>query len=583
MTPELRASLTRDYEIVVVAKPHAGDAWSRLAKRVTGDGLRWKEIAAFNNAGPNLTPDQTVRIPLPLLRPELQQRIISSLFPGDRMTAGGWRHVVIGDGIEGESLWNIAAWFTGDGANYSAIRKSNPAQGLSTRKGDVIVIPQQLLTPAFRGKREMEGQNAASTAAEIRESADDPVQRAAAHEDASEAAVVEAVSLGQPSLTYDRKSATPYAVYRLQRDEALYSSVAIRFTGRVYAKDVGEVLDRIVKFNGIENVTKIRVGYPVKIPMDLLLPEYLPADDPTRIAAESSKRESAKLARRTQAKNLTGVWVILDAGHGGRDVGTVHDDVEESIYVYDVTCRLKRVLEKKSAARVWTTTKSESHDYQVTNDDEVEAFTDHVVLTTPRYPLDDPVVGVNLRWYLANSIFRRAMKSGIPQEKVIFVSIHADSLHPSLRGAMAYIPGERFVQGSYQKNAGVYLARAEVREKPVVTHSEKESLFAEGVSRDLADSIIQSFEDSGLKTHPFAPIRDNVVRGGREWVPAVIRHNVVPTRLLLEICNLGNRNDRALMKTKKYRQDVAQAIYRGIVDFFEENDVGSVQRVASTR
>ena len=88
--------------------------------------------------------------------------------------------------------------------------------------------------------------------------------------------------------------------------------------------------------------------------------------------------------------------------------------------------------------------------------------------TTPKYLLDDAIVGVNLRWYLANSIFRRAMKGGVPREKVVFLSIHADSLHPSLRGAMAYIPGASFVTGSYQKKGEIYLARAEVREQPRV-------------------------------------------------------------------------------------------------------------------
>ena len=47
ITPELRAALTEDYTIEVVVTPHDGDAWSRLAKRVTGDGDRWNEIAAF--------------------------------------------------------------------------------------------------------------------------------------------------------------------------------------------------------------------------------------------------------------------------------------------------------------------------------------------------------------------------------------------------------------------------------------------------------------------------------------------------------------------------------------------------------
>ena len=46
------------------------------------------------------------------------------------MTADGWKHVVVGSrGIEGESLWNIAEWFTGDGANYTLIRKANPGPG----------------------------------------------------------------------------------------------------------------------------------------------------------------------------------------------------------------------------------------------------------------------------------------------------------------------------------------------------------------------------------------------------------------------------------------------------------------------
>src|SRR5207244_7358188 len=151
-------------------------------------------------------------------------------------------------------------------------------------------------------------------------------------------------------LTDDRNAAEPYAVYRLQRGEALYSSVAIRFTGRVYANDVGDVVERVVRFNGIDDVARIPVGYAVKIPMSLLLPEYLPPDDPTRLAAEYSKRASAKLARRARASGLSGVRVILDAGHGGRDAGTTPDDVWGSTCVYDVMFRLKRLLEKQSAA-----------------------------------------------------------------------------------------------------------------------------------------------------------------------------------------------------------------------------------------
>src|SRR5581483_992889 len=200
---------------------------------------------------------------------------------------------------------------------------------------------------------------------------------------------------------------------------------------------------------------------------------------------------------------------------------------------------------------------------------------DQFVLTSPPYDLDDPVVGVHLRWYLANSIYRRALKRRVPKEKVVFISIHADSLHPSLRGAMAYIPAERFVTGSYQKNDSVYLARAEVREHPVVRHSEDESLAAEGLMRDLADSIMDAFAANHLKVHPYDAVRDNVVRDGREWVPAIIRYNLVPTRLLIEVCNLGNRSDRALMRTRKYRQQLAESMFQGLVNFFADQGAPS--------
>jgi N-acetylmuramoyl-L-alanine amidase len=570
ITNELRATLLRDYQLEVRVKPHSGDAWTRLAKRVTGDGANWEQIAAANEANETLKTDDEVRVPFALLRPNLQREIIDTLFPKDSVTNDGWKHMVVGArGIEGESLWNIAEWFTGAGANYTLIRNANPTQGLSTRKGDVILVPKRLLTAAFGGSSEEE--NAPKTAAEVRKPTDDATQRAAADENVPEA--VAPVSNVQPALSYQIGVSEPYAVYRLQKGEALYSSVAIRFTGRVFAKDVGDVLDRIVKFNEIEDVAKIPVAYPVKIPMDLLLPEFLPQDDPTRVAREETKRESAKVAKRTRAKGLSGVTVIVDAGHGGIDPGTEHDDVWESTYVYDVAARLKLLLEKKSSATVSMTTRSKSNGFSIVNQNVLPGVRDHYVQTTPKYQLDDPVVGVNLRWYLANSIFRRALKEGIPKEKVVFLSIHADSLHPSLRGAMAYIPGASFVTGSYQKSGDIYLARAEVREQPSVTHSRRDALMAEGLSRDLAESVIDAFASNGLKVHPFQPVRDNVIRqSGKEWVPAVIRHNQVPTRLLLEVCNLGNKKDRELIKTTKYRQQLAEAIYAGLVDFYTERE-----------
>jgi len=197
ITPELRAVLTREYEIEVTVQPHEGDAWTRLARRVTGDAATWEDIAAFNESDEKLETERLVRVPFTLLKPALQRDIIATLFPQDAVTADGWKHVVIGSrGIEGESLWKIAEWFTGDGANYTAVRRANPAQALSTRRGDVILVPKRLLTAAFGGG--VEEENAPKTAAEVR----DPGQRSAADENVPEAPVEVVASVGLP----DRKS-----------------------------------------------------------------------------------------------------------------------------------------------------------------------------------------------------------------------------------------------------------------------------------------------------------------------------------------------------------------------------------------
>jgi N-acetylmuramoyl-L-alanine amidase len=101
---------------------------------------------------------------------------------------------------------------------------------------------------------------------------------------------------------------------------------------------------------------------------------------------------------------------------------------------------------------------------------------------------------------------------------------------------------------------------------------------------ELAGTIIESFRQSGLEVHPFNPVRTNVVRSGREWVPAVIRYNKVPTRVLLEVCNLGNERDREMIRTRDFRQRIAEAVYEGIVDYFErgEGESDARERIAMT-
>ena len=52
-------------------------------------------------------------------------------------------------------------------------------------------------------------------------------------------------------------------------------------------------------------------------------------------------------------------------------------------------------------------------------------------------------------------------------------------------------------------------------------------------------------------------------------MPAVIRYNAIPSEVLLEVCNLNNSADRKLIQTRKFRQDVAEAIVQGVLAYYE--------------
>ncbi|HEX5856190.1 MAG TPA: N-acetylmuramoyl-L-alanine amidase, partial [Thermoanaerobaculia bacterium] len=360
------------------------------------------------------------------------------------------------------------------------------------------------------------------------------------------------------------------AVYRLRKGEALYSAVVVRFTGRLDAVDVNELARTIAARSLIESVHAIPVGFPVKIPLELLSEEFLPKDDPRSLERAREKAESAQFSRAEIARGLSGVRVILDAGHGGRDTGTLHGSVWESTYVYDVACRMRRVLVEKTRAEVLMTTRDAVLGWNVPERDSLRSSHAQLLLTDPAYSLQDPRVGVNLRWYLANSLIRRPGPGGakVPPERTVFVSLHADSLHPSVRGAMVYVPGERYLRDRYGKAGPEYAGYREVKEQPVVSFNRKERFASEGASTALANGIIAALREAGLPVHSFSPVRTHVIRGGREWVPAVLRYNRVPNRVLVELANLGNEEDRALMKTHGFRDSLAWSLASAIVTFF---------------
>ena len=216
------------------------------------------------------------------------------------------------------------------------------------------------------------------------------------------------------------------------------------------------------------------------------------------------------------------------------------------------------------------TTKDRVLGWKVSDRDGLRNRRTQLLLTDPAYALTDPTVGVNLRWYLANSLIRRPGPDGVkvPPERTVFVSLHADSLHPSVRGTMVYVPGERYLRERYGKTGPAYAAYREVKEQPVVSFNRKERVASEGASTALANGIIAALREAGLPVHSFSPVRTHVIRAGREWVPAVLRYNRVPNRVLVELANLGNEEDRTLMKTRAFRDALAESLASAVVGFF---------------
>ncbi|MEZ5331535.1 MAG: N-acetylmuramoyl-L-alanine amidase [Thermoanaerobaculia bacterium] len=534
------ASIAADEEIVLEAQPQRGDGWLVFSRRFSGTTETIPALIQANGGRKQLLTGLRYRVPFAVLTPEWQSRVLRALFPQDQAVSGGWQHRV-GDHAERESLWGIASWFTGRGDAYKAIRAANGMVDDHLEAGDLVLVPAGLLLPALRSS----------------------------------------LPPGSPwRLQYDRDALGDYASYRLQPGEALYSSVVIRFTGRVFAEDVNELADVVARRSGIREVTDIPIGYEVKIPLDLLLPEFLPSGHPTRVAWEQGLIASSQYSNPVRATRLQDVTVVLDAGHGGRDVGASVNGIWESVYVFDIVARIKETLERTTAATVLTTTADEGG-VSVVPRDQLPYSKGHRVLTEPPYPIEDSRVGVNLRWYLANSLLRRVSKDGGSADNVVFLSLHADSLHPSLRGAMAYIPGAQYRGGTHSQSGAVYAARREFKEQPRVSFSGRELARSEGLSRDLAGHLVDAFLADGLPVHEDRPVREKIVRSGRPWVPAVLRYNEIPAGVLLEVCNLVNPEDRKLLLTQRYRQQVAEAVVQGILSYYGV-DRDEAPRLAST-
>src|SRR5215813_5363735 len=194
VSPELRVSIAAGEEVFLSARPLPNETVDAFVQRLTEDPKAKKEILAQNQGLQLRRREIVVRVPYTLLSDNYWKIAMEALFPEDRADPAGWTHLVTAPAGHPESLWRIAEWFTGDGSNYREIRSQGNIASLATEVGQAVRIPARLLLPAFR--------NAAASASTP-------------------------AALPESPLEFGQDEKGRYAVYRLKKGEALYSSVVI--------------------------------------------------------------------------------------------------------------------------------------------------------------------------------------------------------------------------------------------------------------------------------------------------------------------------------------------------------------------
>lgn len=492
------------------------------------------------------------------VRPEVRFRMLRALFPQDIVDESGWWHVPNPKFPESrEFLRAFCGWVTGDPSNAESV----VAGTVGYVKGQQILIPSRLLLPEFRKKTEP------LPAATSTEPARQPPQV-----NGEEHPVDPEKFAGE--LTYGKDAQGRYALYRLKPGEALYSAVVVRFTDIRDNADIKHACNVIQKRSGIRDVTDMKSGQKIYIPLEMLSDRYTPKGSATRQEFEQTMEEAKRLRKsHVHSRDLEGVVVVLDPGHGGRDHGA--QDARRGLYEdeinYDIACRVKKLLETQTRAKVYMTLRDRSQGFEPSDCTVFEPDKDEEVLTTPPYLNEDSKISANLRWYLANSIYRHEVRNGVDPRKMVFTSFHTDALYnSSMRGAMIYIPGANYRRDTEQPDGVVYAKYEEARERRQATSSASERRRDEAMSRNFAEDVMESFGKMRVRRHLEGDWIRNKIRqdGGRTYLPAVLRNTLIPTKILIESANMTNETDCQRLADPKWRQAVAQAYVNALKKYF---------------
>ena len=267
------------------------------------------------------------------------------------------------------------------------------------------------------------------------------------------------------------------------------------------------------------------VAAPAKIPA-LSKPARLPSF-PAALPRELPPPPEAKPAKRgdrslTRALGLKLERVVIDAGHGGNDVGTHGPSgYYEKDLTLDVAQRLGALIEERMGS--------------------------DVVYTRS----DDTYVGLEERTHIANQ-----------READLFLSIHANSSpYRAAAGVETYI-----LNFTTSKTALELAARENATSSRSIHELHK---LLEKIA--LKDKIDESREFAAKLQSSLSVVSKSSTQGaknrGIKMAPFVVLIGADMPSVLAEIGFLTNSTEESLLRKPEHRQKIAEALYKGIAGY----------------
>jgi len=348
-------------------------------------------------------------------------------------------------------------------------------------------------------------------------------QKVAAKTSAAKTAPTTKTNPSTGSATPDASPATTTTAFKNTKGELTASNTAPRWTARppqpVLTDDAEAVAESPVKPTTKPTTAPTAVNVAPDKKKGKKVSTVAASDAPAAHEAMPTSSGDRSLIR---ALGLKIGRIVIDAGHGGHDTGTIGPNgLQEKDLVLDVSLRLGRLLESKLGAEVIYTRD------------------------------DDTFIPLETRTAIANE-----------HQADLFISVHANSSQDeTARGVETY-----YLNFTSNPDALEVAARENaVSEKSIHELQDlvKKITLKEKIdeSRELASDVQQSLY-AGL-----SPKNPTLRNRGVKKAPFVVLIGANMRSILAEISFVSNPTDEKKLETPEYRQKIAESLYKGIAKY----------------